>query len=366
MSHATRAGALALAALALVLAGCSSPAPQPQVAQQWPEADALFRQDPRWLGGDAAFSVPLNDGRILWLFGDTFVSTGALNVRGKSKMVRNTVGVQRGSDPARASMAMHWRGTAEAPASFFPEDGEVWHWPGHGLRLGAALVLFFQRVRATGTGGAFGFEAVGWSVGIVDDASGEPPSWTVRLVPATAAPPGIAVGSAVNLVDGYVVALGHREPGDHAGFLTRWTPADLLAGKLEAAEWWLAGRGWVKQAELAGASPSVALANAGPESSLHLDAARGRWVHVRSEGFGATTIVVSEAAAIEGPWSEPKVAFRPPESDRADTLVYAAKAHPELDAQGALAVTYATNTTDFGALLRDTTIYYPRFVRLPK
>ena len=26
-----------------------------------------------WLGGDAAYSVPLSPGRTLWLFGDTFI-----------------------------------------------------------------------------------------------------------------------------------------------------------------------------------------------------------------------------------------------------------------------------------------------------
>lgn len=29
------------------------------------EADILFQRDPRWLGADAALSVPLSEGRIL-------------------------------------------------------------------------------------------------------------------------------------------------------------------------------------------------------------------------------------------------------------------------------------------------------------
>jgi hypothetical protein len=366
MIRAANIGCAALVAAAL--SGCASCQPRPpESEQQWSEADPLFHQDPKWLGGDAAFSVPLEDGRVLWLFGDTFISTGPANVRSRSKMVRNTVGIQSGSlDPSAATMKFHWRGDTSAPSSFFPEETDLWYWPAHGIRLGSALVVFCQRIKSTGEGGAFGFVSDGWSLALIDDASGEPSSWTVRMLRPTSAPSGIALGSAVNLVGEQVVVLGEREPGDHAGFLARWTKADLLAGRVDAAEWFTADRGWIAQSALAGAQPSTVMANAGPESSLHFDAEKAKWVHIRSEGFGSTTIVRSEAAAPEGPWSTPEVIFRPPESDREGILVYAAKAHPELSAGSELAVTYATNSTDLATLVRDTSIYFPRFVRVPR
>ena len=43
-------------------------------AEPWPEADELFRSDPHWLGSDDAYSIDLGDGRVLWLFGDTFIT----------------------------------------------------------------------------------------------------------------------------------------------------------------------------------------------------------------------------------------------------------------------------------------------------
>ena len=43
-------------------------------AEAWPEADAMFHRDPRWLGGDDAYSIDLGDGRIAWFFGDSFVA----------------------------------------------------------------------------------------------------------------------------------------------------------------------------------------------------------------------------------------------------------------------------------------------------
>ena len=92
----------------LVLAACSSsePGPPPDVtvtaAASWPEADALFhRGSPAFLGSDAAYSIDLLDGRVLWLFGDTFVAKTAANVRGASEMVRNTVAIQTRSEERR-------------------------------------------------------------------------------------------------------------------------------------------------------------------------------------------------------------------------------------------------------------------------
>jgi hypothetical protein len=55
--------------------------------------------------------------------------------------------------------------------------------------------------------------------------------------------------------------------------------------------------------------------------------------------------------------------FRPEESDRPGVLVYAGKVHPELRG-GALVASYASNSSDFGTLIRDLSLYSPRFVRL--
>jgi hypothetical protein len=199
---------------------------------------------------------------------------------------------------------------------------------------------------------------------VIDDASGDPSQWTIRIVAPALAPAGIAVGAggvAVDAARGTVLALSEREPGDHAGFLARWSIGDLAAGRVDAAAWWN-GTDYSSTDD-----PVTIMADAGPESSMHLDAS-GVWLHVRSDGFGATTIVVAAAAAPEGPWSSPVTVFRPPESDRPDAFVYAAKAHPELEAGGgALAVTYATNTmAGLAALVSDTSLYYPRFVRLAR
>ncbi len=70
-------------------------------AERWDEADRLFRNDDRWLGGDGANR---SRGRqVLWLFGDSFIGRGYSRDRRSAVVVRNTVAVQRGYDPSRAS-----------------------------------------------------------------------------------------------------------------------------------------------------------------------------------------------------------------------------------------------------------------------
>jgi hypothetical protein len=86
------------------------------------------------------------------------------------------------------------------------------------------------------------------------------------------------------------------------------------------------------------------------------------FIEVNSEGFGASTIVMRRARNLEGPWSPPKIIYRPPESDAPDPFVYAAKSHAEL--KGAdLILTYAANGPD-QKVAKDMTLYFPRFVKV--
>lgn len=350
-----------------VLAACGESGPAPDLVAtgtQWPEADALFHKDPRWLGADAAFSIPLGEDRTLWIFGDTFVATSAANLRSQSEMVRNTIAVQTGMDPTTATITFHWKQDADgSPASYFAEDPDgAWYWPMQGFAADGRLYVFLARVTAT-PGQGLGFEADGWRLVIVDNPTAAPADWRQQRI----TPPdtdGLVVGQAIVRDGASVLALAEREPGDHAGYLARFDLADLAAGDLSRIKWW-DGTGWSADR----AAARVVIEDAGPESSIHYDALHDRFIHIRSDGFGASDIAFATAPAATGPWSAHQRFFHPPESDRPKPFVYAAKAHPELRGPDAgdhpLVVTYVSNTFDsFASLIADTTIYYPRFVRV--
>ena len=86
------------------------------------------------------------------------------------------------------------------------------------------------------------------------------------------------------------------------------------------------------------------------------------FIEVNSEGFGASTIVMRRARNLEGPWSPPKMIYRPAESDAPDAFVYAGKSHAEL--KGAdLILTFVANGP-VEKVAKDTSLYFPRFVKV--
>ena len=82
-------------------------------------------------------------------------------MRGESRLIRNSVAIQTGLDPSTASVDFSWREAGE-PTSFFPEQDDLWFWPGDGERVGAGLLIFLMAIRASDGG-------LGFDVGI--DAS---------------------------------------------------------------------------------------------------------------------------------------------------------------------------------------------------
>src|ERR1700756_4952151 len=70
----------------------------------------MFPYAEGWLGADDAYSVPLADGKSIWLFGDTFVGDPTTKLRSKSKtMVRNSVGISTCVPGKGCSMQYFWR-----------------------------------------------------------------------------------------------------------------------------------------------------------------------------------------------------------------------------------------------------------------
>ncbi|HEX5053737.1 MAG TPA: hypothetical protein VFZ65_18300 [Planctomycetota bacterium] len=354
----------------VLLAACAAPpAAVPEAvpaavpeAGPWPAADALFSSDPHWLGGDAVYSVDLGGERILWLFGDSFVATDDTRDRRHSVMVRNSIAVQQGRDPERATLSFHWQSGGDGrPAPFFGDEDGHGFWPLHGIRLaGGPLFLFQTRVRNT-PGEGLGFAIDGWRIVCIDEPDLDPTQWRWREVLLPPMPVACAMGTAVWRDGEQVVALGTNGNGPHRGMLCR-LPIEALCRGVATPQWW-DGTRW---SETPSHEPATVLDDAGPECSLHR--VEGGWLHVYSRGFGATTVAVHHCAQVTGPWSEARDVLTPPESRREHAFVYAAKAHPELDAgPGRLAISYACNAFAFGDLFTASgqrELYWPRFWRL--
>jgi len=211
-----------LVATTLWVISCASPkrAMYSGSARPWAEADGLFHRDPRWLGADAALSIPLGKSRTLWLFGDTFVAMTRASVRSESEMVRNTVAVQAGDDPRTASITFSWRmGVDGSPTSFFPNHEESWYWPGHGIRLAEGPLVVFLYVMIGTPGKGLGFECKGYAIAVIDDPDSPADTWKPRIVEAGSSAFDAIPATAVVRDGAHVVGLAIRQEGAHAGAL---------------------------------------------------------------------------------------------------------------------------------------------------
>ena len=143
-----------------------------------------------WLGGDVAASIPVEDDRRIWLFGDTLVGTFATDcpaplsycnremAKGKpSGPVHNSVGVLRGQPGSYSAIERFW-GTQDSgdPTSFFPA-GKPDHylWPLSGVSLEEGLIILANENSKTS-----GLSPVGAVLIHVRNPADPPPQWNMR------------------------------------------------------------------------------------------------------------------------------------------------------------------------------------------
>ena len=329
--------------------------------QEWPLADRLFHADPRWLGADGAHSIDLEDGRLLWLFGDSFINTKGTSHRRDAFLVRNSVALQFGYDPLNARIQFIWGGTPELPNAYFKRSDPSWFWPGHGVRLDDHVLLFLLEIRSAKN--PLGFTVAGTQIAKLSGIDGESAQWHVVWLDTPTDWFSRPWATAYLLkLERYVYAFLVDAASDHNVHLARWPLDAARRGDLAQPQWW-AGKeqGWRLASEQP--NPPKALFDRGQtEFTVHYDPLGQHFFLFQTLGFGAAQIAYRRAAHITGPWSAPTAIYRPPEYDIERVLIYGAQAHPAL--QGTeLVLTYNSNHLDTEVLFSRTDLYYPRFLK---
>ena len=384
--------ATALLQTALLALACASP-PGTGEAPCLPH----FPYEDGWLGGDAAYSIPLPSGESLWLFGDTFVGRPGQPDRVGSTLVHNSIGISRCRDGRFEIDYILGRGpTGEARAFLYaPDDGDDtrWWWLFDGFWHEGDLYIGLLEVERSPPQGplALPFRFVGMQLARVHEPRGAPSRWRVSLLPLHD-DPRVVPGSAL-VVDGewlHLFAFVQGDPRRSPRVLARLPLAALTreVPNLPGALQYLARDGRWRP----GLDPDdarILMDDHATEMSVVWHPELPAWVATYSHplahapgaaaGF-ARSVLARSAPALEGPWSEPVALFEVPELDPAwphhdpDTACYAAKEHEQLGTPDALTLTYVCNLfaapgEDPGPvllrLLRNMRLYRPRALSLP-
>ena len=323
-----------------------------------------------WLGADAAYSIPLPDGRDAWIFGDTLYGKQRVVQDAIPQMVRNSMGISVCKDG-------HWnlryairRDAQGRPESFFqPQHPNTWYWALDGFVAGRDLWVTLLCVRnAPGKTAAMAFETCGTDLAHIPSPGADPQNWKIDYFPLV--PDGAhAYPSATAVVEGpdaYIFAL--RETGSRPLLAAR-IPVARLGDPQKNLEY-LASDGQWKPGFDPAAAEEV-MHKGSPELSIRYHPERKQWIAVMfdPEAF-SSKILLRTAPALTGPWSDGQAIYNVPEMQPStpgydkNTFCYAAKEHPEFE-HGDLVFTYVCNTFDVPKLATNLGIYFPRVVRMP-
>jgi len=336
-----------------------------------PEYNALFHRERGWTGADVCSSVALSEDTTLWLYGDTWVGDIREGKHAAATMVNNSVALQRGKDPAKASVEFFYgRGQDGKPAALIvPADGRGFFWLQSGVQTRKGLFLLAAQVEKAGRADdAFGFRQV--AVWLIQVANPEQPptQWRTaqQKIPWSQFPPqgNKCFGCALLKHEGFVYAYGCDEDiarGFHRkhAIVARVAEADLA----DFDRWrFFAAGGW--QADLAKAERLFG--GAANEYSVSYQPALQKFIAVCTPDGMSAQIQVRLADSPQGPWGQPTTVYRCPEAQwHKSIFCYAAKGHPTLSmAADELIVTYVANSTDFRYAAGHAEIYWPRFLRL--
>ena len=323
----------------------------------------FFRRTNGWTAGDGALSIPLSDGRVLWLFGDSHVddfdaATGTIpclfQTRNAALLhskqgLHNTVTLI-GKRPGFRS----WLKNADS-------DNE-WFWPVCGFQKGAVVYIYLSALTKRGTGGMWDFKSIGhdyWAK--IKFPEMEPIEYS-----ALPSFNGVTFGNGFVEEGDYMYAFGGRQKGNASDvFVARFRSA-----RPESDWTFWDGKGWDTNV-----SNAAAVAR-GSSTSIHVCKVRNTFLLTTSAFSIACDqgkeIYMSTSSHPTGPFSPRKKVFTIDDRFRGHSpFFYLPIAHPEfINSQDELLVTYSINGYEpcesscvDGRAVPD--YYRPRAIRVP-
>lgn len=325
-----------------------------------------------WLGADAAYSIPLPDGRSIWIFGDTLYGDKRVVNGENPRMVRNSIGIsQCDGDKWDLKYVIKKGKTGELTDFFKANKKGTWYWALDGFYYDQALwvsLLCIRSVPVT-TSNAFGFETCGSDLAKVTGLEKDPQQWKVEIQPlvsdGTKAYP-----SATTFTDNnYAYFFALYESGSRPMMVVR-APLKSLSAAGKNLEYLSRDGKWKHGFDPKDAKEVMKTGNT--EMTVRYHPELKKWVAVMNYPMIFTDkIIVRTADSFTGPWTEGTDIYAIPELQKnsagydPDTFCYAGKEHPEYRTKDSILITYACNTTKVQKLTSELGIYFPQVVRIP-
>jgi len=326
---------------AAVLLACSLYAQTAAKVRKDSAVTAFFQREAGLIAGDGGFSIPVNNGKVLWLMGDSHIDDydkGSATVPCLFQ-VRNTA-VAQTKDDWQWQHALTLTGNYKGIKSYLKdhEADSLFCWPGAGIQLGDFIYVYCASLKNAGTG-AFGFAASG------SDFFAKIPVKDLSQKEYKPLPRFNEISFGVGFVrrDNWIYMYGQR-----------YTPSTITCAlyvsrfdarkPFEQIQYW-DGKNW--SANVNNAAPVAS--QQGVSGTFHLSEVKGRLLLLSSELSincdAGTEIYYALADDVAGPFNNKKLLHAI--DDRKDghkPFFYAAIAHPEyINSHNELLVTYAIN-----------------------
>lgn len=330
-------------------------APEPELTESF---TTYANTAGEWTGGDSTYSIPMRDGRLVWVFSDTFLGEVADDGSRPldSPFLNNSFVVQDRRD--RLSTVT---GPGDTSLIVPPTDEPSgWYWVGDGLQTQRGDIQLVALRFWHGGGGAFDF---GWEsnhLATFDRRTLELESFTE--LPSES---GVQWASWIAEVPGngrYTYIYGVDDGG-----LVKSMHIARVRGRDLTGEWeYWTGSGW-SDVE----TDSVAVMD-GVANEYSVSRYRDGYLLITQDTneLFSRNIVAYTSCSPTGPFQPAGLVYQMPEVGAAGSYGnpnvwgYNAHEHPELRTRDTLLITYNVNSFDSSELYTDASIYRPRFVEV--
>jgi hypothetical protein len=327
----------------------------------------FFKRDSGWIASDGALTIPLSDGRSMWLMGDSHINDYDVKTATVPCLfqVRNCVLLQPGND-WQWQHTQTFIGKGPGIKSYFKFDpGDTYFsWPGAGVQIGDTVYVHCSNLKNKPGGGAFGFEKGGNDYLAKIKYPGMKVSGYKQLPPYS----GINFGFSMikNNKDGYVYVYGSK--------------LKLISGEIYVARFpinnpnalwsYWDGNSWNPDP----AKSKVILES--PSTSVSICKVKNKYIMLGTQfSVGCDQgkdIYSATSDSPLGPFNKPKVIYSIPDRKNGHSpFFYSVFGHPEyINADNELLVTYSINgygncVTDCINGRNDPNVYRPRGIRVP-